>query len=200
MKNSVLIVLLVAILSVPALAQYDNGPINGTVDGWAINFGYAVSDTFTLNSTISINGMQFGAWLYPGDVLQSVEVSITSSEFGGTSYFDQVVNFTQSGCVANQYGFNVCTESAAFGGPMLNAGTYWLNLSNASVASGDPVYWDENSGPSSASESAVGTIPSESFTVGCCMPPPPTTPEPGSLLLLGSGVLAVLSGVRRVVR
>ena len=40
-----------------------------------------------------------------------------------------------------------------------------MNLSNAVVNTGDPVYWDENSGPSLASENSVGTIPSESFTV-----------------------------------
>ena len=39
------------------------------------------------------------------------------------------------------------------------------NLQNAVVNTGDPVYWDENSGPSLASESSVGTIPSESFTI-----------------------------------
>ena len=48
---------------------------------------------------------------------------------------------------------------------LLNAGTYWVNLQNAVVNTGDPVYWDENSGPSLASESSVGTIPSESFTI-----------------------------------
>ncbi len=102
-----------------------------------------------------------------------VEISITSSEFGGTTYFNGVVNFTQSGCSGNQYGFNICTETSSnFSGPNLAAGTYWVNLSNAIVNTGDPVYWDENSGvgcescgcPSLASENSVGTIPSESFT------------------------------------
>ena len=41
----------------------------------------------------------------------------------------------------------------------------WLTLANAVVPSGDPVYWDENNGPSAAQESALGTIPSESFNV-----------------------------------
>ena len=101
----------------------------------------------------------------PGDTLGSVEVSITSSENGGTSYFDQIVNFNQSGCTGNEYGYNVCTETASFTGPTLNNGTYWVNLQNASVPNGDPVYWDENSGPSQASQNDVGTIPSESFTI-----------------------------------
>ena len=152
---------------------YDNGPINGTTDAWTINSGFVTSDTMTVGAG-GVNGMNFGAWLFPGDVLESVQISITSSEFGGTTYFSGVVNFTQSGCSNNQYGFNVCTETSAnFTGPNLAAGTYWVNLSNAVVNDGDPVYWDENSGvgctsqgcPSSASENSVGTIPSESFTM-----------------------------------
>jgi hypothetical protein len=116
------------------------------------------------------------------------------------------VNFSQSGCITNQLGFSLCNETSSFGATLLNAGTYWLNLQNAVVNTGDPVYWDENSGPSQASENSVGTIPSESFTIGCCcsdgktLPgcgPPPTSPEPGSLLLFGSGVVAMLGGARR---
>jgi uncharacterized repeat protein (TIGR03803 family) len=146
---------------------YDNGPTNGNTDAWTINFGFITSDSFnvTQGNNTSITGMSFAAWMAPGDVLDSAEVSITSSENGGTSYFDQIVNFTQSGCIGNEFGYNVCTQTASFTGPTLNNGTYWVNLQNASSAAGDPVYWDENSGPSQASENTVGTIPSESFTI-----------------------------------
>jgi uncharacterized repeat protein (TIGR03803 family) len=145
---------------------YDNGPTNGNTDAWTINFGYIVSDSFPVGTdNSSVTGMSFAAWLYPGDTVTSVEVSITSSENGGTSYFDQVVNFTQGTCTNNEYGYNVCNETASFSGPTLNTGTYWVNLQNATVTSGDPVYWDENSGPSLAYESSLGTIPSESFTI-----------------------------------
>jgi uncharacterized repeat protein (TIGR03803 family) len=153
---------------------YDNGPTNGNTDAWSINFGFVVSDSFTIaNDQTSLTGMSFGAWLFSGDTGLSVEVSITSLENGGTSYFDQTVNFTESNCVVNSYGYNICTETTSFSGPTLNAGTYWVNLQNASVPSGDPVYWDENSGvgcqgqscPSLASENSVGSIPSEAFTV-----------------------------------
>jgi len=145
---------------------YDNGPIDGNTDAWTINFGFIVSDSFTLASDqTTITGMSFGAWLNPGDTLTSVEVSITSGENSGTSYFDQTVYFTQGTCTVNQYGYNICSETGSFSAPTLNAGTYWVNLQNASVPSGDPVYWDENSGPSLASQNDVGSIPSESFTI-----------------------------------
>src|SRR5579863_8024019 len=193
MKNRLVcsVALLVCLMSaaVPAIAQtvYSNGSINGTTDAWTINFGFEVSNSFccredTLAGTATITGLSFGAWLFPGDTLQTVEVSITSDEFGGTTFTDQVVSFTQSGCSGNQYGFNVCTETGsltpvnlAFGG----GNNYWLNLDNAVVNDGDPVYWDENSGPSLASQNSVGTIPSESFTLlGSTSGGGSTVPEP----------------------
>ncbi len=161
---------------------YDNGPINGTVDAFVINFGFVVSNTLTVSSSGSIAGMSFGAWLFPGDILETAEISITSSEFGGTTYFDHNVDFTASDCVTNPLGFSLCTEtSSSFNTPALNSGTYWVNVQNAVVNNGDPVYWDENSGvgctspgcPSQASENSVGTIPSESFTMEGIPPPPP---------------------------
>jgi len=199
-KRLFVILSLLTLLTLPAVGQtlYSNGPINGTTDAWTINSGFVVSDTFTVGSGgANVNFLSFGAWAFPGDVLESAGVQITSSEFGGTTFFSGTVNFTQSGCSSNQYGFNVCTEtSGAFGPVNLASGTYWLNLDNAVVNTGDPIYWDENSGPSSASENSVGTIPSEAFTMGCGCEPPPTTPEPGTFVLLGSGILGLGSFLR----
>ncbi len=190
-----LIALLLAAMVVPVAAQdlYNNGPTDGQTRAWLINFGFAVSNQFPLNSSTSLFSLEFAAWLFPGDTLETAQVSITSSEFGATSYFDRTMSFTASNCFENQAGYNVCDETAYFGGGLpLNAGNYWLNLSNAVVNTGDPVWWDQNSGPSQASESSVGTIPSESFTIGGYGSPPPTSPEPGSWLLFGSGLAALL--------
>jgi len=196
---------LTCLAAVPAAAQalYSNGPVNGTSDAWTINFGFVVSDTFSLSSASTVTGVNFYAWTYStGDVLETAEVSITSSEFGGTTYTDQIVNFTQSACSANQLGFNVCLEQSSGITPVeLSRGTYWLNLSNAVVNDGDPIYWDENSGVSSASENSVGTIPSEAFTIlggeVSVTTTTSTTPEPGSVMLWGSGVLAMAGALRR---
>ncbi len=194
---------------VPAAAQtvYNNGPINGNVDAWTINFGFIQSNSFNVsggNSTIT--GFSFGAWLFPGDTLTSAELSITSGEGGGTTYFDQVLNFTQGACTyPNQYGYNICQENSSFSGPNLSSGTYWVNLQNASVPSGDPVYWDENEGPSLSSNNSVGTMPSEAFTLlgtsssttSTSTTTTGTVPEPSSIMLFGSGALGLAGMLRR---
>ena len=44
---SLLAAICLTLAAVPAVAQndlYDNGPVNGEVNGWQINFGFAVSD------------------------------------------------------------------------------------------------------------------------------------------------------------
>ena len=205
LKLRVAFVLCLALAPIPAVADtiYDNGPINGNTDAWTINFGFVVSDTFTVGAGgATITGLDFGAWLYStGDVLENAEVSLTSSEFGGTTYFDGVVNFTQSACSINEFGFQICDESGSFNGPSLSGGTYWLNLQNAVVNDGDPVFWDENSGPSQASHNSVGTIPSESFTIlGTTTGGTSehgTVPEPNSMLLFGSTVLGLAGFLRR---
>ena len=193
---------------IPATAQntlYENGPINGEVLGWTINLGFFVSDSFTLaNPNTTVSGFSFGAWLLPGDVLESAEVSITQYPLSGNTYFDGIVNFTASGCFENFQGFNVCAETGIFNGPTLNPGTYWLNLQNAVSADGNPVYWDMNSGvgchsigcPSQAVVSSVGSIPSESFTI-LGSQGTGTTPEPISLVLFASGALGVVGWIRR---
>jgi hypothetical protein len=209
-----LFLLFLTLAVVPTVAQdiYDNGPINGNTDAWNISNGYIVSNSFTCcredgGGTNTVTGLSFGAWLFPGDTLTSAELSITSGENGGTSYFDQTINFTQSGCVANQYGYNVCTETSSFSGPTLNAGTYWINLQNGMSPSGEGVYWDENSGTNSmASENTVGTIPSEAFTlIGTINSTTSTTtttstgsvPEPSSVMLFGSGIIGLAGWLRR---
>lgn len=198
---------LVTLFVVPAGAQviYSSGPTNANWNAWTINFGFVVSDKFTVQtSDTPITGASFAMWLFPGDTLTSADLSITSQENGGTSYFDQTVNFAQSGCATNQYGYNVCTETTNFNSVFLNAGSYWINLQNAEVPSGDPVYWDQNNGPNvnlnAASENSVGSIPSETFTIygetTFAGSGQSSVPEPGSILLFASGALGFAGFVR----
>jgi hypothetical protein len=198
MRIALLTILSLALAAVPAFADYNNGPINGTTDAWTINFGYVVSDTFTSTGG-TIQSVSFGVWEFPGDTMQTVDYTITQTENG--TGIGQTANVSDKFISTNQYGYNIDVVSFNVG-TSLSTGTYWLNLYNATVPNGDPVYWDENSGPSMASESAVGTIPSEAFTVQGCMgcgcggDSPSCVPEPGSMTLFGSGILTLLGVLR----
>ncbi len=201
---------LLLLIAVTASAQtlYENGPINGQVDAWTINEGFALGNTFFLsNPTSTVTGLAFGVWLTPGDTLESAEVSITSDVLGGTTYFDQDVSFTASGCFQNNFNYQVCTETGLFNGPTLSSGTYWVNLQNAITAGGNPAYWDQNAGvgchsqgcPSIASNGGImdATLPSEAFSVLGTAGGGGSSPEPGSLVLFGSGVAASVTLLRR---
>ena len=193
--------LCLALAVIPASAQilYDNGPANGTVDAWTINFGYVVSDSFTVSGygDPKITGFDFTVWAYPGDTALTVDWSITSDEFGGTTYGSGTVSLTSSFISSNQYGYDIDQLSARGLNVGVNEGTYWLNLANATTAFGDPLFWDENSGPSLASESAVGTIASEAFDI---QGQGGGTPEPSSIVLFGSGILGLAGLLRRKLR
>jgi len=203
---------LALLLGLPSSAQtlYDNGPVNGHTDAWLISLGYAVSDSFTISSTggaATVTGFSFEAWMYPGDTLASVELSITSEPFGGTTYFQGVVaDFTASNCFFNQGNWDVCEETASFNGPDLRNGAYWLTLQNATAQNGDVAFWDENSGvgcqspgcPSSATDNNYpGSIPGETFSILGTASGSSTVPEPSSLLLFAGGVVASVAVLQR---
>jgi hypothetical protein len=77
-------------------------------------------------------------------------------------------------------------------------GAGFATLGNACSTSGcsvsNPIYWDENSGPSTAYENTLGSIPSEAFTIGTGGT---STPEPSSIMLFGSGILGLAGVLRR---
>jgi PEP-CTERM motif len=211
MRIASLTILCLVLAAVPAFAQnwsWDNGPINGTTDAWTINFGYIVSDTFVAGGS-NVTSFSFGVWELPGDKMDAGDWSITSGENSGTVYGSGTAsgnNITDTFVSTNQYGYDIdkITYSGFNVTGLTNGATYWLNISNAAVPSGDPVYWDENSGkgcggagcPSQASESSVGTIASEDFTISGSGSSG-TTPEPSSVMLFGSGILGLAGILRR---
>jgi PEP-CTERM motif len=208
-------IFLLSLAAVPATAQlvlYDDGPINGTTDAWTINFGYVISDTFELLNNSTVTGFNFGAWEFPGDTLSSLDWSITAEENGGkllgsgTATGNNLIDHFIS---VNQYGYDIDTITVSGLNVGLSGGTYWLNLQNAVVPSGDPVYWDENSGagcggddgkgggcPSRPSGNFIGSIPPESFQVSGNVNSG-STPEPSSFMLFGSGILGLAGILRR---
>lgn len=191
-----------ALAALPASAQilYSNGPFNGTVDAWTINFGYVVSDTFTVSSAVTISGFDIWVWEFPGDQALTVDWSITTKEFGGRVAGSGTATVADSFISVNQYGYDMDKLTVSGLHVHVPAGTYWLNLENATTDQGNPLYWDENSGPSEASENALGTLPSEAFdlTGSSGSTTGGQSPEPSSILLFGSGMLAAAGLLRRM--
>ncbi len=194
------------LIAIPSMAGtlYGNGPFNGTVDSWTINSGFVVSDTFTLTSNSTVRGFDFTAWAFPGDTPLTVDWSISSAANGGTVFGSGTASLTTTSLGTNQYGYAIDGETVTGLNLPLYAGGDWLNLGNATTAQDNPLYWDENSGagctspgcPSQASENSVGSIPSESFTISGDSGGG-TTPEPSTIMLLGSGIMGLTVVMRR---
>jgi hypothetical protein len=202
-----LLAILCLLLAVaPAIADtlYSNGPYNGTTDAWTINFGFSVSDSFTAPSGSQIQGLNIVYWdSSSSDVLTTVDMALGSTSFGGAP--QTLTGVTNTFLGTNQYGYNLFEATYNFA-TIHWSGAGYMTLSNACTASGcsisTPIYWDENSGPSTAYENTLGSIPSESFTLTAicggggpdCGPP---VPEPSSIMLFGSGILGVVGILRR---
>jgi hypothetical protein len=188
---------------------YQNGPINGicdiqncTVDAWAINNGFSISDSFTVGGSSTITGANFAFWMSPGDTVTSLDWAVGTVQFSNNIASGTVsgTNLTQTFMSTNQYGYDINLISiSGLNVPVDSGTTYWLTLQNATVASNNPVYWDENNGPSTGKENFEGTIPSESFNL-IGNSGSGSTPEPGGMVLFSSGVVGLGTVLRRKLR
>ena len=207
---SLLVTLLLVPITAAAGTVYDNGPqdIHEHYGGYGLTSPFWVSNTFTVTAgTPTINGLSIRVWMFPGNHNPAAQLIISSQAHGGgTVYFNQVIQFSESGCYADGFGFSHCEETANWNnGPALPSGTYWVTLENGSLPSGDAIFWDANAGagcqsqgcPSQA-EWTHGTIPSETFTIlGTTEGSRGTSPTTTSLLMFSAGFVGLVGIVRR---
>jgi PEP-CTERM motif len=190
----------------PAVADvplYNNGATNGNITAWSFDFGFTVSDSFTVPTGSDIETMSFVYWdASTSDILNQVDVNIGSTSFGsggpGTVGASGIVNNFLG---FNSFGYALYQADLTFASQAWS-GDGWVTLANACTTqsgctfSGIQVYWDENLGPSTAYENTLGSIGSESFTLNGTTGTG-TTPEPSSIMLFGSGILGLAGVLRR---
>ena len=180
----------------PGILLYDNGPINATIDAWTINFGYSMANTYSISG--SATSAQIGLWAFPGDTITSIDWAFGSAPgLADYSSGTSAVAYTFLG--PNIYGYDIGTGVFAVSAP---AGSGWFTIQNAVVPSGDPIFWDENDGPSLSWESAIGYAPCLSVGVGqypCSesFQLYGSVPEGSTFLLMGTGLVGLAGVVRR---
>src|SRR5664279_701477 len=198
------------LIAAPAMAGtlYSNGPINGTVDAWNICCGmYTVADSFTLTGSSTVTGFDGGFWVAVGDSPIATDWVIASNNpdfLGGTVVANGTGSFSNSLFCSGCFGGSADIYTSTISGlnVSLGAGTYYLELLNGTTAVGglSNLYWDENSGPSTAYEYPffMAGINSQAFNIYGTSSG--STPEPGTLMLLGSGVAGLAGMLRRKIK
>lgn len=187
--------------TVHATALYDNGAYNGQASAPNITAGNYATDTFTIGASSTVTSIEFVAWNFAAtDTTTSVSWAI----YSGSPQPYTAIPVLASGTAAvtntflltNAKGYGVYSDTFAIPSLALSSGTYSLALYNA-VASdpNDQVYWDANSGPSTAVIHTnfgpfEGYGPSESFMVNGSFTVA-AVPEPETFALMGLGLAAI---------
>ena len=148
-RLSILLALVFALSMAPAVhgqQLFSDFPVNGQISAFQVSGGYSTSNSFTLASGGTVGEVVFGAWVSSGDSVKGITWSIGTTPYD-TSLGTGVAGATSAYDSTNVDGFDVNTVTFAIPNITLPAGTYYLTLSSAVSASGNPVYWDINNAP-----------------------------------------------------
>ncbi|MGH7022431.1 MAG: PEPxxWA-CTERM sorting domain-containing protein [Caulobacteraceae bacterium] len=180
---------------------YDNGPADTAEQSYKMNLGWAVADTFTLTSDSVASLVNFVTASRSGDPLASIDWEITASDpfAGGATVIASGTAIPLSSTSLGENdskGAGLWSDQISIGSVSLASGTYWLEFTNASDASGGYIYWNANGGASSATQDPGDkSITSESFSIlGAAAITP--TPEPASWALLLAGFAGLGAALR----
>jgi len=196
-------------LSAPAFAEivlFDDGPTDGFTNAFFIDgpnngpFSQNISDGFIATATGNASSLDFGMWVPTGTTPTTVTwwlgTSVFGSELGtGTAAITNFTFHNDSGFGYDVYNVHIDGLS----GSLTAGNAYWLSLGNANDSSGTQFdAWDVNNGPATCTFAVGGVTQGdcgaggESFTLNGN-----PVPEPGTLVMLGGGILAAATTLRR---
>lgn len=210
------LMLALLVTSVPAFADviYDDGPTDGFDNGFFIDgpnpgpFSQSISDGFIAANSGSAGALDFGVWVPTGTVLTTVTWWLGTSAFAGDLGTGTSTTFTADFHNSNGFGYDVYTIhiTGMSSGTMTAGSMYWLTLGNANDSGGTQFdAWDlpdADGGPAICNFAVGGVnfgdcgLGGESFTL---FSGTTTTPEPGSMMLLGTGLIGLAGLLRRKV-
>ena len=194
-------------LAAPAFAGviYSDGATNGTTNALFIDgpnpgpFNQSISDGFVATASGTAYSLDFGVWVTPGTTPTTVSWWLGTTAFGSDISSGSIAQVGYT-FLFNNGGWDVYdAHVAGLSGSLSAGGSYWLTLGNANDSAGDQFdAWDINNGPANC-QFAVGGVPQggcgyggEAFTINSS-----PTPEPGSMMMFGTGILGLAGVLRR---
>jgi hypothetical protein len=208
--------LLCLALSAPAFAGtiFDDGAINGNYNAFFVDgpnpgpFSQWIADQFVATGSGTPGEIDFGLWVPTGSTPTTITYwlgtnFLTSDISGGSAIALNAGNSTLV-VTNNQYGYDVyeITLKNLTGSNMSANSTYWLTLGNANDSFNSQFdAWDVNEGPAlcffGVGQNFAGGCGDggEAFTI--TMGGGATTPEPGTMVMLGTGIIGLAGALRR---
>jgi len=202
---------------------------NGYAGGWpvynTVDNQFSAANSFSLNAASVVQGATFGLWVPAGDTVQSVNWAITTTPFdtnGGTTLATGTATGLSNTPTSAFPDVNIDAETISFAGVTLSATTtYWFQLFDATSSTGGEIDWDESNGPSVGYQSFFTGVNNGNLCCGPAQTPavtgsdtfqllgapiPPvnptieSTPEPGSLMLLSTGLVGLAGALKRKIK
>ncbi len=194
-------ILCLAVNSGRASTLYSNGSINGTAGAYTITGSINVSDSFVIASDSTILDVSnIGLWVSTEtNAPLTLDWTISTAPAGGGTVEGSGTDVSLSTSFFGDTTPDDGVYSASFSVPSLNlaAGTYYLELYDATAQNSKTVFWDENSGPSVAYQDGLGPLPSNSFEIDGIVDTPEPNTAPLCLALLLALVATALLRKRR---